>query len=70
MPGRSMKKMKNISIFILLFFCLFQLNMTLFSQDDALNTISANTDQPTEKKTPMIDQNAPNMIKTATFAMG
>ena len=62
--------MKNLSIFILLFFCLFQLNMTLFSQNDVSNKVSVNTNQDTKKKIPVIDQNIPNTIKTATFAMG
>lgn len=62
--------MKNLSIVIVLVFCLLQLNINLFIDKNILNAVSADTDLNPEKNIPIIDMNIPTNIETATFAMG
>ena len=62
--------MKNLSIVIVLVFCLLQLNINLFIDKNILNVVSADTDLNPEKNIPIIDMNIPTNIETATFAMG
>lgn len=68
--GKEFGKMKNLSIVILLVFCLFQLNINLFTDKNILNAVSADTNINPEKNIPIIDQNISSNIETATFAMG
>lgn len=62
--------MKNLSIVIVLVFCLLQLNINLFIDKNIVNVVSADTDLNPEKNIPIIDMNIPTNIETATFAMG
>lgn len=68
--GKEFGKMKNLSIVIVLVFCLLQLNINLFIDKNILNAVSADTDLNPEKNIPIIDMNIPTNIETATFAMG
>lgn len=68
--GKEFGKMKNLSIVIVLVFCLLQLNINLFIDKNILNAVSADTDLNPEKNIPVIDMNIPTNIETATFAMG
>jgi len=68
--GKEFGKMKNLSIVIVLVFCLLQLNINLFIDKNILNAVSADTDLNPGKNIPIIDRNIPTNIETATFAMG
>jgi hypothetical protein len=68
--GKEFGKMKNLSIVIVLVFCLLQLNINLFIDKNILNAVSADTDLNPGKNVPIIDRNIPTNIETATFAMG
>jgi len=68
--GKEFGKMKNLSIVIVLVFCLLQLNINLFIDKNIVNAVSADTDLNPGKNIPIIDMNIPTNIETATFAMG
>lgn len=62
--------MKNSIIFVIIIFCLIQLNESLFNKISHSNIVFASSTNSRESNIPIIDRNIPSNIETATFAMG
>jgi hypothetical protein len=58
--GKVVKNMRNILFFVIVIFCFIQVNEILSNKISYANEVNI----------PVIDQNIPTNIETATFAMG
>ncbi len=62
--------MRNLVIFVIVIFCLIQVNGNFFKNISHSNIIFACSTNSREGNIPIIDRNMPTNIETATFAMG
>jgi len=62
--------MKNLLFFVIIIFCLIQVNESLFNKISYSNIVFASSMNSREDNIPIIDRNIPSNIETATFAMG
>ena len=62
--------MRNLLIFVIVIFCLIQVNESLSNKISHANIVFARSADSREVNIPLIDRNVPTNIETATFAMG
>jgi hypothetical protein len=62
--------MRNLLIFVIIVFCLIQVNGNFFKNIIHSNLVFACSTNSRETNIPIIDRNIPYNIETATFAMG
>lgn len=62
--------MRNLLIFVIIIFCLIQVNESLFINIGHSNIVFANSANSLEDNIPIIDRNIPSNIETVTFGMG
>jgi hypothetical protein len=64
------ENMRNLLIFVIIIFCLIQVNESLFINIGHSNIVFANSANSLEDNIPIIDRNIPSNIETVTFGMG
>jgi len=64
------KNMRYLLIFVIIIFCLIQVNESLFNKISHSNILFATSMNSREDNIPIIDRDIPSTIETATFAMG
>jgi len=62
--------MRNLLIFVIIIFCLIQVNESLFNKISYSNIVFASSANSREDSIPTIDRNIPSNLETATFGMG